>query len=62
MVSRIEAILRIINSTPTGVEPDLSISQRLFYWRHMDRMARITANAAAFTVPATYGSPFVNSA
>ncbi|TGO55925.1 hypothetical protein BOTNAR_0234g00160 [Botryotinia narcissicola] len=62
MVSRMEAIYRIIKSTPLGVEPDLSISQQLFYWRNMDRMARITANAAAFTTPATYGSPFVNSA
>ncbi|TGO36250.1 hypothetical protein BHYA_0131g00280 [Botrytis hyacinthi] len=62
MVSRLEVIRRIINSTSPGIEPDLSTSQWLLYWRHEDRKARITANAAAFTVPATYGSPFVNLA
>ncbi|THV44817.1 hypothetical protein BGAL_0573g00030 [Botrytis galanthina] len=62
MVSRLEVIRGIIKSTPTGMEPDLSISQWLFYWRHEDRKARITANAAVFTVPATYGSPFVKLA
>ncbi|TEY22371.1 hypothetical protein BOTCAL_1585g00010 [Botryotinia calthae] len=60
------------NAGSTSLVPKFLIGEAINYKEHEkerkekeekeEKMARISANASAFTAPAVYGSPFVNSA